>query len=108
MSEMETVMSWSMAALAKSRQCQHASGTPVVASSSHARDLIATTASGRGSRGTSAAGLFFQAGQAVLVEPFAPLGHHLAWGVEPGADGGVVEAVGGHQHNPGPHNITIR
>jgi hypothetical protein len=79
-SEMEAKMPCSTAARARSGQCQRASGTPAVVGSSQASALPATTTSG-GNSGPSSPGLIGQSGQALLVEAFAPLGHHLPRGV---------------------------
>ena len=63
----------------------------------------------RGERpGVDRLGAFLEPGQAVLEEPFAPLRHDLPAGVEPGGDLVVVETVGGHEHDLGPHHISIR
>ena len=43
-----------------------------------------------------------------LLEAFAPLRHHLPWRVQAGRDLVVAQAVGGVQHDPGPHDIRIR
>ena len=49
-----------------------------------------------------------QAGQALVEEAFAPLGHHLPWRVQAGGDLVVAQPLGGVEHDPGPHDIRIR
>ena len=49
-----------------------------------------------------------QPGQALVEEPLAPLGDHLAGSVQPGGDLVVAQAVGGVQHDPGPHDVPVR
>jgi hypothetical protein len=75
--EIDAAMPWSTAARARSGHCQRASGTPALVGNSQASALTATTTSGGKTRGPSSPGLIGQSGQALLVEAFAPLGHHL-------------------------------
>src|SRR5258706_1657996 len=84
--ETDATMPCCTAARARSGQCQRASGTPWVAGSSQARALTATTTSGGKGRAPSAPRQVTQPGQALAAEPLAPLGNHLARGVEPGGD----------------------
>jgi hypothetical protein len=60
------------------------------------------------SRGPSDPRQIVQSGKTLLVEPFAPLGHHLTWGVEAGSDLVVAEPLGCHQHDLGPYDLCIR
>src|SRR5271166_259375 len=92
--EIEATMPCSMAVRARSGQCQRASGTPAVEGSSQASALTATTTSGGKTRGSSSPGLIGQSGQALVVEAFAPLGHHLPRGVQAGGDLVVAQSFG--------------
>src|SRR6478609_5754784 len=106
--EIEATMPDSTAARARSGHCQRASGVSVFAGSSQASALIATTTSGGKTRGPSPPRQIGQAGQTLVVEAFAPLGHHLPWCVQARRDLVVAQTLGRVQHDPGPHNIGIR
>ena len=94
-SEIEATMPCSMAARARSGVCQRASGAPLVAGNSHASALIATTTSGGKPGAARGSWLLLEPGQALLVEPFAPLGNDLAGGIQPLSDLVVAQPVGG-------------
>src|SRR5713101_4235740 len=91
--ETDATMPCCTAARARSGQCQRASGTPVVAGSSQARALTATTTSGGKRRGPPSPRQVAEPGQALVAEPFAPLGDHLARGVQLGGDLVVAQAL---------------
>src|SRR5829696_5301033 len=107
-SEIEATMPCSMAVRARSGACQRASGTPLLAGSSHARALIATTTSGGESRGPPGPWLLLETGRALLAEAFAPLGNDLSGGVQTTGDLIVAQSIGGQQHDPGPYHIAVR
>src|SRR6476661_1124227 len=92
--EIAATMPCSTAARAKSGQCQRASGAPAVVGSSQASALTATTTSGGKTGGSSSPGLIGKSGQALLVEAFAPLGHHLPRGVQACGDLVVTQPLG--------------
>jgi hypothetical protein len=105
---MEATSPSAIAARASAGQCQRESGTPVLAGSSQASALMAMMTSGGKDRRATSAGLVVEAGEALLEEPFAPLGDDLPWRVEPVGDGVVAQAFGGVQHDPRPHHLPIR
>src|SRR6266545_929357 len=83
-------------------------GTRSVAGSSQAIALTSTTTCGGKDRRPAAAGALLQPLQALLEEPLAPHGHHVAGGVQAQGDLVVVHPLGGHEHDPGPEDVTIR
>src|SRR5579863_4567863 len=106
--EMSATMPRAATSVAMSGMCRRDSGTPSRDGNSQARALTATTTSGGKDRGSTAPGALLQAGQALLEEALAPLRHDLAAGVQPQRDLVVVVAIGGHEHDLGPHHISIR
>ncbi len=104
----ETMSPSAIAARASLGQGQRESGTPVLAGSSQARALMAMMTSGGRDRRATSAGLVFEAGEALLEEPFAPLGDDLPWRIEPGGDRVVAQALGSVQHDPCPHHLPVR
>src|SRR6476620_11644976 len=108
--EIEAVMPCSTAARARSGHCQRASGWGLSAftGSSQASALMATTTSGGKTRGPSSPRQIGQAGQALVVETFAPLGDDLPRCVQACGDLVVAQAVGGVEHDLGTHNFGIR
>ena len=84
------------------------SGNPSRAGSSQAIALTAATSAGGKSRPAAGPGALGQAGQALLEEALPPLRHDLDRGVEPLGDLGVLLALRGQEHDPGPDDISIR
>jgi hypothetical protein len=83
-------------------------GRPSLAGSSQASAFTwATTRGGKNGRPTGA-GTLLQPRESLLEEPFAPLAHHRARQVEALANDRILEALGGEQHDLGPHNLSIR
>jgi hypothetical protein len=55
--------------------------------------------------GASSLGLIGKSGQALLVEAFAPLGHHLSRGVQACGDLVVAQPLGRVEHDLSPHDV---
>src|SRR5262245_23435942 len=106
--EIEATMPCSMAARARSGQHQRASGAPTLVGSSQASALTATTTSGGKTGRSSSPGLIGKSGQALVVEAFAPFGHHLPGSIQAGCDLVVAQSLGGVQHDLGAHDFGIR
>jgi hypothetical protein len=69
--------------------------------------LIATTTPGGKAGRTASTRLLLKAEEALLEEAFAPLADDLSGRVQAGGDLVVAEPLGGVEHNPGPHNVSI-
>jgi hypothetical protein len=52
--------------------------------------------------------LFFQAGEALFEEVFAPLADDLSRGVQACGNGVIVEALGSVEDDLGPDDVSIR
>ena len=79
--------------------CRRGTGTPKRLGSSQASTFTETTTSGGKDLRSATSGTFFEAGEALQVEAFAPLRHDLATGVQAGSDHVIVETVCGHEHD---------
>ena len=83
-------------------------GRPCSWGSSHARALIATTTPGGKERWTPAPLSPFEAAEALFEEALAPLADDLSWGVQPGSDFVVSEALCGVEHDPSSDDVPVR
>jgi hypothetical protein len=70
--------------------------------------LIATTTLGGKAGRAASARTFFEAGEALLKEAFAPLADDLTRRVHSGGDLVVAEPFRGVEHDPRPDDLSIR
>src|SRR5215216_935273 len=90
-----------------SARLQRPSGTARTAGSSQAIALTSTTtAEGEAARPARPLAIP-QPRKAFFDKAFAPLGHGVDRHPKPPGDLAVVLAVGGGQHDPGPHHLTL-
>jgi hypothetical protein len=75
---------------------------------SHAIRFTSTTTVGGKAGWPPASRLFFQAREALLKEPVAPLADNLPWGIQTRRDDVIGQALGGQEDQLGPDDVSIR
>jgi hypothetical protein len=82
-------------------------GTWCWAGSSHAKALTWTMSSGGKTPGPARTRTFFQAGQALLEESFAPLTDDFPTGIQATGNLIIGPTLGGAKNHPGAENLKI-